>query len=134
MCSSDLFPSHDIRSLNKKFKIGIDGAGNFETKGVPKILFADIAEGREELCKINETFYAGFENILRKNSLINSFQPHITIGRIKNIEQERTVFFKKIVKEQKIKAEFEAEKIVMYESILKNSRAEYREIEKIELK
>lgn len=128
------FKESSGKMANQKFKIRIDGAGNFETKGVPKIFFADIAEGREELCKINEIFTAGFENILRENSLISSFQPHITIARIKNIKQEKIAFFKKIVKEQKIKAEFEVEKIVMYESVLKNSGADYREIEKIELK
>lgn len=118
---------------NKKFKISIESAGKFETRGVPKILFADIKKGRDELGEINRTLADKYKEILVKNSLINSFEPHITIGRVKSMDKEKIELFGKMVKEQEILLEFEAEKIVLYESILKNSGAEYREVEKIEI-
>lgn len=72
-----------IASLSKPFSFQLTGAGYFERKGTPRVLFVNLISSEEMshlAAMVEESVVAaGFQNELKP------FRPHLTLGRIKHL-------------------------------------------------
>lgn len=121
-----------IGESNHPFQLEIKGAGYFNAKDKPRVLFVNICDSEPLFSLVKDVEKAvvacGFHQELKP------FCPHLTLGRIKHLES-RTRFCSIVddlrnVKYQNVKvAEF-----VLYQSILKTEGPIYKPIKVFKLK
>jgi len=113
--------------LNKNFEVNISitGLGYFERRGKVTVLYAKIEDNEQKLKSIyreieKRLFRAGFISEIKEH-----FTPHITLARIKKVEDK---FFDEIDKfnKQKINIKIKELQIDIIESVLLPDGAEYR--------
>lgn len=117
-----------------KFSISIHKSGIFNQNKVPGIIFLDIAEGADELTGIHKMLSLCCKNILIRNNQNNKFKSHLTIGRIKHIEKSGIQDLINKVESTSVNLQFDANKLILFESILTNKNPIYKELASISLK
>lgn len=116
----------------KPFQIELKGAGYFQRKGKPQVLFLKIPES-EALRNLaaaieKEVVAAGFYEELKP------FRPHLTLGRIKHLESRvRFYSFVDELNETKYQDSLVSE-FTLYQSILKPEGPVYKAIKTFKLK
>ncbi len=132
-------PEKEFGNLNSKFKlkvrtgsfkIKVKDIGAFVTNGIPKVVYADIINGKNELKEINKVLASEYKEVLNKNDLTPRFSPHITLTRVKQENIKEKIDFPK----KDIEFEFEVNEINAYESILTPKGPIYKIIDRINLK
>lgn len=120
-----------VCSGKKKFNLSLKGTGYFKSKSQPRVLFIKI-EAIEEL----QLFVQGIEKAVVTcgfKAEQKTFKPHITLGRIKHIEN-RSRFFSLLDEMPTVDyQDIEVGEIILFQSILKRTGPEYRLIQKFEL-
>ncbi len=114
------------------FEIEIRGAGGFPTDRSPRVLWIGIGDERGRLFELHrdlqkELSPLGFPTEDRE------FRPHLTLGRVKADKDKRRV---SLLLEEIKGREFgrmEVKELVLYESRLKPSGAEYHDLERAAL-
>ena len=123
----------DDISKEKSFNITVDGTGSFPSFEKPRILWLDIAKGREELVLIQnkvEQIVSPFKEEQKEEN----FVPHITIGRVKdfnkNINLDLSTFSNAVYSDIQIPVKT----IYLLKSQLLDTGVEYSIISKYSLK
>ncbi len=108
-------------------ELKIKGLSYFKRKSKPSVLFAKIEENNPVL----ENIYLKIRQFLIENNIIDEklksrFHPHITLGRIKNVEKS---FYQKIEEYEKtFFDDIQTIKIDIIESILSAEGALYKKL------
>ncbi len=111
-----------------RFSIYLGNLNQFPPRGRPRVLFYDITEGKEEVCNIFSLFRGLIaENGWRVQVEERPFTPHITLARNK-FEQIDLSSLKDI---PAAAGSFEIDRLVLFQSILKPSGAEYVAIKEV---
>ncbi|MFC1555996.1 RNA 2',3'-cyclic phosphodiesterase [candidate division KSB1 bacterium] len=110
-------------SLYSPFEVSLKGTGVFPTIKRPKVFWAGITQGRDELSTLAEKT----ENALVKFGIEKDrrpFKPHLTIGRIKD-PRETSGIVRHISVDFFTGIPFTVDRMIFMRSILKPSGAEY---------
>ena len=111
----------------KRFKIAVEGLGVFSPKR-PRVLFADITEGSDELRSIYNELY----NDLKANGFVledRPYTPHITLARIKWLDAgSRNSLLEFIDTHKERFGEFYCETLSLKQSTLTEKGPIYRNI------
>ncbi len=122
----------DFIKDKSKFEIAFDKVGIFGSSYNPRVIWFGI-NNNQQIKDLGENLLQHFhENGFQQDR--QNFVPHLTIGRIKKLENKK--YFQSVidkVKEENIQ-KFEIEKIILYQSILKPSEPVYIELGEFELK
>jgi len=122
----------ELFSEKPKFELTLKGTGYFKSKNQPRVLFIKLNESEELLQLVPEieeqVSACGFDSEQK------AFRPHLTLGRIKSVEN-KTRFFS-LLDEMPTKEyqKVEVKEIILFQSILKQTGPEYRPIKTFELK
>lgn len=113
------------------FQFKIKGAGYFKSKGSPRVLFVNIVE-EEKLIQLVEKVEAAVVSVGFQKEL-KPFRPHLTLGRIKYLE-DRTLFCQMMdelpqTEYQKV----EVREFILYQSILRPEGPVYKPIQTFRL-
>jgi 2''-5'' RNA ligase len=114
-----------------KFELIIKGSGVFRNLSDPRIIWTGI-EPSEKLMNLNEIIMNGLKDLSIKMEG-RPFNPHLTIGRIKHLNDKETL---KAVIEQYQNSEIQlipVNEVILYESILLQSGPVYKPIAKYNL-
>jgi 2'-5' RNA ligase len=112
----------------KPFKVELKGISFFPNTKNPRVIFFDVSKGANEMKNIYEILYPEINKITRIKK--ESFVPHLTIGRIKDILFEDDI---KILINEKIDIrEFLINKITFFESKLTPDGPIYKSIKDFE--
>ncbi len=119
--------SHEFNSFNINFsKVGIFGSSY-----KPRVIWFGI-ENAKSLISMEANLNNRLEQIGIKNDRQN-FVPHLTIARIKSL-WDRKLFQKEIEKYKSVEIQnFKADKIILFESILRPQGPKYEIIESFDL-
>ncbi|WP_372650603.1 RNA 2',3'-cyclic phosphodiesterase [Draconibacterium sp.] len=119
-------------SEKPKFEITLKGTGYFKSKNQPRVLFIKLNESEELLQLVPEiekqVVACGFDGEQK------TFRPHLTLGRIKSVEN-RARFFS--ILDEMLTEEYqkvEVKELMLFQSILKQTGPEYRPIKTFPLK
>ena len=104
-----------------KIKAKIGKIGSFPARGNPKVVFAALEEGVNDIAVYNKTFHDVVSRLGFEEDKKEEFVPHITLARNKGARIENG-FLKRIPLE---KVSFFFDRIVLYKSVLKPTGAEY---------
>jgi 2'-5' RNA ligase len=113
-----------IKEIVNPFPVNIQGAGCFPTRKRPRVFWLGLEQDKSNSLTIaqqwieDRLYGLGFEKEKRP------FSPHLTLGRVKK-PQDFTHLFKYLDKHPFEKVSFTIEDIVLMQSILKPSGAEY---------
>ncbi|MCY1718821.1 RNA 2',3'-cyclic phosphodiesterase [Prolixibacteraceae bacterium Z1-6] len=121
-----------VAELTDSFQLKIKGAGYFKSKGQPRVVFVRIIDSdslSELVAGIEQNAVAiGFQDELK------AFRPHLTLGRIKHLENKNR-FYSKMEKLESIDFQkVDVTEFILYQSILRPEGPVYRVIKKFELK
>jgi RNA 2',3'-cyclic 3'-phosphodiesterase len=114
-----------------KFELILKGSGVFRNLSEPRIIWTGI-EPSEKLMHLNEIIINGLKDLSIKMEG-RPFNPHLTIGRIKHLNDKETL---KAVIEQYQNSEIQlipVNEVILYESILLQSGPVYKPIAKYNL-
>jgi 2'-5' RNA ligase len=126
--------NEELNQVSKQFSsfsFELEGLGFFKNKGMPRVLFANIKQGKElqllasEIDKRLEKL--GFELETRP------FKPHLTLARIKFLKNKKA-FYQAVEKYRE--TFFQAvpvNELIFYRSILKPEGPEYKELSILKL-
>ena len=114
----------------KPFEIKVEGAGYFSAKGKPRVLFVKVA------CpEMMNDLVAGVERTVQEAGFhreLKPFRPHLTLGRIKYLENNNRFFE---ILDTMPQLEYQRQivnEIVLYQSILRPEGPVYKTIQKFE--
>ncbi|MFC1557758.1 RNA 2',3'-cyclic phosphodiesterase [candidate division KSB1 bacterium] len=115
----------------KPFEIEIKGSGGFPNLNRPRVIWVGMTEGAEELKRLagavdNELSKLGFQKEKR------AFKPHLTIGRVKTINDTES-FIEKMNSTDFYGGRFTAGEMLLMKSDLKPTGAEYTKLETVNL-
>jgi len=114
----------DLFSEQSKFEITLEGAGYFKSKNQPRVLFIKLNESEELLQLVSEiekqVVDCGFDGEQK------TFRPHLTLGRIKSVENSSRFF--SVLDEMPTKKyqKIEVKELILFQSILKQTGPKYR--------
>jgi 2'-5' RNA ligase len=114
-----------------KFELILKGSGVFRNLSDPRIIWTGI-EPSEKLMHLNEIIMNGLKDLAIKMEG-RPFNPHLTIGRIKHLNDKETL---KALIEQYQNSEIQlipVNEVILYESILLQSGPVYKPIAKYNL-
>jgi len=121
----------EVAAQQKKIGFTLAGAGYFKSKGNPRVLFIKIEETenlKQLAIHVEEAIVSvGFQPELKP------FRPHLTLGRIKNLENR--LRFTSIIDDLPVK-EYQQVKVsefILYQSILSADGPTYKPIQKFKL-
>ena len=115
------------------FDITVDGTGCFPSSESPKILWLDIDKGRKKLIDIQ----AGIEKVatpFKEDNKNENFIPHITIGRIKNMNKNINLDLSTFSNAVYSNIKIPVKTIYLFKSQLLESGVKYSVISKYSLK
>lgn len=116
----------NVCSGKMKFNLSLRGTGYFKSKNQPRVLFIKI-ETIEEL----QLLVQEIEKAVEKcgfDAGQKTFKPHLTLGRIKHVEN-RNRFFSVLDKMPSVDyQEIKVGEIILFQSIIKTTGPEYRKI------
>ncbi|WP_340114485.1 RNA 2',3'-cyclic phosphodiesterase [Maribellus mangrovi] len=121
----------DVTKEQAGFSFKIEGAGYFKSKGNPRVLFVKITE-EEALKQLAKKVESAVTSIGFFPEL-KSFRPHLTLGRIKFLENRNR--FMSIIDElpEKEYQQVEVSEFVLYQSILRPEGPVYKPIQTFQL-
>jgi RNA 2',3'-cyclic 3'-phosphodiesterase len=114
-----------------KFELVLKGSGVFRNMNDPRIIWTGI-EPSEKLNYLNKVIVAGLKELNIKLE-DRPFNPHLTLGRIKHLNDKETLtsligqYHNKVIQIVKV------DEIILYESILLQTGPVYKPLEKIGL-
>jgi 2'-5' RNA ligase len=113
------------------FRFSLSGLGVFRSLSYPRVLWIGIKE-TEKLGLIKESIDNQLKPLLNKD-VTGSFKPHLTLGRMKRIENLELL--KELISKYRDNKfmEVEIDEIILYESILNKSGPVYKVIKTIPL-
>jgi 2'-5' RNA ligase len=116
----------------KVFNLSFFEAGVFPDTKNPRIIWAGVKEGKEEIEEIakniEENLYkAGFKKDER------SFNAHLTLGRVRSLKNKDALIKQILENEKKLSGVFEVKSIELVESKLHPSGPEYKCIKSISI-
>lgn len=121
-----------ISNLTSQFDIQLSGLGVFGSSYNPKIIWCGVNKS-DQLKKLASDIHNAMDTIGFLKDRQN-FVPHLTLARIKNIENKNILFnLIKLYEQTFIQNEILNE-IIIFESVLKKNGAEYHEIFNYRLK
>ena len=102
------------------FYVSLSEVGAFPKLDYPKVIWAGVAQGREELVSLNKRI----EEIFEKSGFPKDdrpYEPHITIGRVRSGKNKDKL--KKIIMEHNfsLEAVMAVDKVILYQSTLTSS-------------
>jgi RNA 2',3'-cyclic 3'-phosphodiesterase len=115
----------------ERFELILKGLGVFRNSGDPRIIWTGI-EPSEKLVHLYEIIMKGLKGLNIKLE-DRPFNPHLTIGRIKQLNDKKTL---RILIEQYQNAELQiipVPEVILYESILLHSGPVYKPLAKFNL-
>lgn len=125
----------------ESFFLSIEDLGFFyNRRGLVRVIWMDIVKNAKRVEDISRILYGYFEDILEENNLIKehpSFKPHLTLGRIKNINRHQNNELKnwgKDFNKGNNKSKFKVEKISVIKSELISQGPVYTLVKNIKLK
>jgi len=115
----------------KKFKFSLEGISAFPDEDYVKVLWIKIKDGYENICELERRIDKALKS---KFGSENNFVPHLTVARIKYVNDKNSLknFIEKY-KNFKF-GEFTAEKVSLMKSVLKKDGPVYTEIKNFLLK
>jgi 2'-5' RNA ligase len=114
-----------------KFELIIRGSGLFRNLNDPRIIWIGI-EPSEKLIRLNNFILKGLKE-LGVNTEERPFNPHVTIGRIKHLNDKETlVALMEKYQDSEIQR-IRVNEVILYESILLQSGPVYKPITRINL-
>lgn len=121
-----------ISSAFSAFELSIEGAGAFPNLQRPRIVWAGIREGSNELVRLAEEIDRGMHD-LGFQCEERPFKPHITLGRVRSPQRLRETM--EAVKNQTgVFGTFRAESIILMQSDLKPTGAEYTPLHQFQIR
>ena len=125
----------------ESFFISIEDLGFFyNRRGLVRVIWLDIVKNAKRVEDISRMLYRYFKDILEENNLIKehpSFKPHLTLGRVKNINRDQNNELKdwsKNFNTDKKKSKFKVENISVIKSELTSQGPIYSIVKNIKLK
>ncbi|WP_346861394.1 RNA 2',3'-cyclic phosphodiesterase [uncultured Draconibacterium sp.] len=116
----------------KSFELQITGAGYFNSKGQPRVLFVKIADSvalQKLAASIESNVTAvGFQQELK------AFRPHLTLGRIKHLKNKNRFILHLDDLEETEYQKVNVTSFILYQSILRAEGPIYKTIKIFELK
>ena len=122
----------DLFSDKPRFEIILKGIGYFKSKSQPTVLFIKLNKSEELLQLVpqieEQVVTCGFD---REGK---TFRPHLTLGRIKSVENRNRFF--SILDEMPTEEyqKVEVTELILFQSIIKQMEPEYRSIKTFLLK
>ena len=114
------------------FPLRVKGVGVFPPRTKrPRVLWIGITQN-SELERIKEAVEQALE-ALKFPRETRKFHPHLTLGRVKSYDQMDLILDELMRLQDKEFGEMRVEKIILFESTLKPSGAEYRKIYTVDL-
>lgn len=129
----DLVDQLEALSIKQgSFQIRLKGCGYFKSKGNPRVLFV-IVEEEQLLTELN----AEIETAVTETGFLpelKTFRPHVTLGRIKKMENKTR--FTSIIDDMPAKEyqELYVSEFILYQSILSSSKPVYKIIQTFQIK
>jgi 2'-5' RNA ligase len=122
---------HERCKESGKFELTIKGCGVFRNVNDPRILWIGIEQSRQ-LDRLNGIIMDGLKDLKIKME-DRPFKPHLTIGRIKHINDKESLKYL-IGQFQNIEIQIvPVNEVILYESILHQTGPEYVSIDRIRL-
>jgi len=121
----------DVAVRVKGFELTVKNRGVFPNSTRPRVVWVGV-DGSPSLEKLKNLVDDTLEK-LGFSREDREFKPHVTIARIKWLDEAGRSFIKGLISEEVLYGTFRVEKIVLYESILKPDGAVYRVIEEFHL-
>ena len=125
----------------ESFFLSIEDLGFFyNRRGLVRVIWMDIVKNAKRVEDISRMLYRYFEDVLEENNLIKehpSFKPHLTLGRIKNINRYQNNELKEWGKDfnkRKNESKFKVENISVIKSELTPQGPVYTIVKNIKLK
>lgn len=123
----------NMRDNFNRFKIVIKGLGRFFKKGRTKVIWLDVDDLNNQLSiaanKLNQSLKSlGIEPEKKV------FKAHLTLGRVKYIQNEDVLSDFIIAHSNQKFQEIIIDEIILYESILKNREPVYNSLKKVKLR
>jgi RNA 2',3'-cyclic 3'-phosphodiesterase len=113
------------------FSFSLSSWDQFPQKGMPRVLWLGIKEGKDKLCLLAQEIEKGCL-ALGFSPEVRDLSPHLTVGRVKgdrNIQKLTEVLRNEKFTSQKVAADH----LTLYESKLTSEGAQYRVISSAEL-
>jgi 2'-5' RNA ligase len=108
--------------LTPRVSVSWRGVGTFPAAGPPRVIFADVAEGRREIITLQERLGRALARAgLAVSHEKRPFQPHLTLGRVKSGPVDRTLVARLALPE----AAFSLDRCVLFQSLLQRDGAVY---------
>jgi 2'-5' RNA ligase len=104
-----------------KIKAKIGSIGSFPVRGNPRVVFASLEEGNNDIILYYKTFHEIISRLGYEEDNRDEFVPHITLARNKGARIEHG-FLRRIPLER---LSFAFDRVVLYKSVLKPTGAEY---------
>lgn len=114
-----------------KFSISLKGISYFPNRNFIKVVWLGIEKGRKNLIGLQKEIDKKLEELSFKKEK-NKFEPHLTIARVKFLENKRK--FVEELEKIKFEKEFEIKSFELMESILQREGPIYKKIESFELR
>lgn len=76
----------EVAAREPSFTLRVTGLGAFPTLRHPKIAWAGIAEGAEQLCRLYDKLAAKMSEVGSFHKEERGYTPHLTLGRVKSEE------------------------------------------------
>ncbi len=103
-----------------RFQVEIRGTGQFPPRGRPRVLYARIARGGDGFTALARRLAERLSGLWEPDRA--EFTAHVTLGRVKS--SVVPLFFPE--EAERVSAQFTADRVVLYESVLSPHGAEYR--------
>ncbi len=122
-----------IRNENEEtpfFSASIKGLGIFPRPQRPRVIWAGMEEGAEQLCRIQEQFDQVLEEkgFPRENK---KFHPHLTLGRVKALKRPAPLLQVMEDYQETLFGRFQVRDLCLFKSDLLPTGAVYTRLEKI---
>ncbi len=90
-------------SRQSPFSLSLEGVGCFPNTRRPRVVWAGIGEGGQELCDLHDALEPPLQELGCYRREERQFTPHITLGRVKNDEEANEDLVKSLEKLKKWK-------------------------------
>ncbi|MFO0935148.1 MAG: RNA 2',3'-cyclic phosphodiesterase [Gemmataceae bacterium] len=115
------------------FTLQVAGVGAFPNMRRPKIAWAGIQEGSDELIKLYDTVAASLESTDLYNREDRGYRPHLTLGRVKAEEDSATLATAMANHATWVGGRVPVERIALYSSVMQRSGPEYTVMGQVDL-
>jgi 2'-5' RNA ligase len=111
--------------------VSMGGLGQFPPRGVPRVLYCPIRRGAEAVAALHAALREALRPVDGLRLEERPFTPHITLAR--NNARGLAVSLEQLAADFDFEDTFSLERLVLYESLLRPSGAEYRPLQTVSL-